>query len=385
MTKKEEEGQVTVWNDDKQISAQFAAAVELFRDGTIPESAKFKRQGPSGKFFTYIKHTWVTEQLTIAFGPMWSMEVLRETSYPEDHSATAIVRLITYHPDENGNIHQVHIDECGAFKDATKMMPQAYRIASAVSRGLVKCVMRRTRCGISLYNNEFQPTAAEAARTLFRSAKKNGITKERLIACYKEHDISSENLLEQYEEAYHLLYQLRQEKEAKEVAKFFETDTPSGAPASTTTPTTAAKKGDKLSKAQASLLNFMIKTLKIEVTERGFAARVAAVNERLEKREYGALDTLSDELCGTIVDRLQAASDATGESTNPQHGPLANETKCNALLSWAHDLAGMSEQTVLDVLNEALVSEEKSEVLGFEFVPYTLKEAQEKIQYWVDN
>ena len=380
-----EEKQVTVWNNDKQISAQFDAAMGFFKDGVIPKTALSTRQGPNARTFTYISHTWVTEQLVTAFGPMWSMEVLNTTSYPGDHSATAIVRLINYIPDKDGNIHEVHIDECGAFLDQTKKMSQAYRIASAVSRGLVKCVMRRTRCGISLYNNEYQPTAAEATRALIRAAKRYNIPEKALIAHFQEHGLSSENILDRYEEAYSLLYGLRQVADAEEVRKVFKTETP--APAAATKPAAPEKKKGELNKTQLGLLNFMIATLKIETEERGFAAKVKAVNERLAKREYETIDSLTDKQCAKIRARLRAATspkEEQAESANPQHGPLADKDMLDALLTWTHDMFGITGERVLDALNEMLELEKLPEALGFEFVPWNLKECQNKIQEWME-
>lgn len=366
--------------EPKDITPTYLTAVELFRDGNVPESAKFQRPMPGGKMSTYIKHTWVTEQLRQAYHDMWEMEILHTELFP-DRSAIALVKFTTFAVGPEGLV-KTSITECGAFTGPDKM-PAAYRIASAVSRGLVKCVMRRTGCGASLYDDDFEPTAKEAAMTLIRYAKTCGISKEALVARYKEEGISSEEVLDHFARAYEIIYEMKRDKDNAEVKNIFATEKPEEkAPAKEEAKPAAPakeKKGDVLTKSQMKVLNALIKAYKIE--ERGFAPKVGIVNEKLAGRNYPPLVDLSDEQCQTILTNLEKATE--DKPANPQHGPLANQDVLDALLSWAYDQAGMSEDTVLDVLNMKL-AEEGKECLGFEFVPYDLKRCQEIVQVWLD-
>lgn len=206
--------------DNDLLSTEVLHALETLSTGTVPREAVKEHPGKGGKTFKYVSHIWVTQQLRRAFGQLWSMKVQSYQVFQD--GAVALVTLVLRIPTNDG-VHgargyiENEITDVGAFDGGGGKMAAPMMIASAVSRGLVKCAMRRFGIGEEFYGaDEFEITAAEAWDRLCSTFVKGDMTKERILDILKGIDINRDNIVDRYLEAWKAVYAEVHKKEVPE-------------------------------------------------------------------------------------------------------------------------------------------------------------------------
>lgn len=189
------------------MSAEAMRAQQMLEEGEIPESAISEHPGKGGKVFKYVKHTFATRQLNLALGPLWSYEVLSWMVY-DDRSAVAQVRLTIHYPRNDGTLFPRVITELGGFKDEVGSMPKANMALAAVSRGLLRCMLRAFGFGQQFYESDEEMTPKDAWNVLHKFAVQNKIDSNELVQKMKEVGINRDNLIDRFEEAYAIAYGL---------------------------------------------------------------------------------------------------------------------------------------------------------------------------------
>lgn len=192
----------------------------------IPESAKKKRPGKSGKSWTYVEHTWITRTLQEGLQNQWSFEVLDWEVFREEitvgkkkkPSVNIATRCqFTLHividdgiTDGTKKVLDRRITEVGVFEKMPSM-PTAMAIASAASRGLCRCVMRALGLGLEFYESDdidMNPNEAWTALKNFGISQGANWTDEwqkEFITELDEAGITRENIVDKYDQAYHIL------------------------------------------------------------------------------------------------------------------------------------------------------------------------------------
>jgi hypothetical protein len=190
--------------EGKVLTSEVLQAMETLSTGEVPADAVKEHPGKGGKTFSYISHIYVTQQLRRAFGPLWSMKVQSYQLFTD--GAVALVTLILKIPTDNGFIEN-EITEVGAFDGGGGKMASPMMVASAVSRGLVKCVMRRFGLGEEFYGaDEFELTVEEAWARLKASGIREGLTESQILDVIKGLGITRENIVDRYLEAWKAIY-----------------------------------------------------------------------------------------------------------------------------------------------------------------------------------
>lgn len=206
-----EQGQILF---SEEMSVKRFNAMQALQSREVPRDQIKTRPGKSGKVFSYIKHTYATDTLINAVDQFFSHDVV-EARMMDDGTAMALVRLqihIPYQqPDGHIDIMTNSITEVGAFEGAPQMA-HAYKMASAASRGLVKCLMRRFGLGIDLYGADDEMTWQDAWKALWTFAyNKHGkpgskdaqkALADKVREELKKHGVSSDTLLDRFEDAY---------------------------------------------------------------------------------------------------------------------------------------------------------------------------------------
>lgn len=212
----------------KKITADALRNIEALRDRLVPLGVIKERQG-TGTQFSYISHIWITQMLQDALPFMWSFEALDWEVYPETLtlkkgprevvSIAARCRLTIYtHVPEHLRIQagdplfvERRFTEVGAV-EKNAAMPTAMGISSAVSRALVRCVMRSLGVGIELYNDDSEEgmTPTTAWNLLKRHAIHYGVDwtdefEKDYRSALDTHGITSEKLLDEFAVALDLL------------------------------------------------------------------------------------------------------------------------------------------------------------------------------------
>lgn len=205
------------------------AAIDILNSGRVPANEIDKRPGPGGKTLSYIKHTYGTRLMQDGFGPLWSFECLDYQVFHDElmkwvgkgkdrkkqkflqRSIVARCKLtITYPiPDTTADKwHKQVFTEIGAF-EPNEGMSTANGVGSAVSRGLMKCMMRALGIGLELYEDEAQQeiTPKAAWNILKRYLQRRDIEwtdefKDQLTDALDKAGISSENIVEKFNMAY---------------------------------------------------------------------------------------------------------------------------------------------------------------------------------------
>jgi hypothetical protein len=208
-------------SDNKQLSAseevlatlRMAAvtpkqveAINALTSGTVPGQHVSRRRGRAGKTFSYVKHVYANELVRDAFGILWSYEVLSTTAY-DDASASALVCLTLYIPQEDKSYLEIRTTAVGAHEDTSGKMCKAYMVASAASRGLCKTLMRRFGFGAEFVQDEVQMTAKESWTALWRFAQRKDPTVEQdaVVVALKAVGITRDNLVDRFEQAYSIV------------------------------------------------------------------------------------------------------------------------------------------------------------------------------------
>jgi hypothetical protein len=222
MTKKTQAVTV-IEHDESALIVQSTRALNALRQRKVDRKFVSTHPGRGGKTFSYIDHAHVSDTLLDAFGPWFSHDVI-EAHILEDNSTYALVRLTMHEPifDEGGRLsHTVDttITEVGTSPASPGggTMDFSYRIASAASRGLVKCVARRFGYGLEFYRKmDFeQPTDLDAWNTCWlyyarvmnlasESKAEVAIAKNDLVAYLSDAGIDRDNILDRFQDAYRL-------------------------------------------------------------------------------------------------------------------------------------------------------------------------------------
>ena len=219
--------------DTSAMDAKRLAALNALVSGKVPARAISTRKGRAGKTFSYLKHIYGNDLLRDAFGYMWGYEVLEVQVY-DDHSAIALVRLTMYIPQGNGQYLEIPTTTVGAHEDVTSKMCSAFMAASAASRGLCKCLMRRFGVGREFYGDGIALSPAGAWATLKEFGARRKITEESIAAKMKELGIAGEELVDRFQEAYDAVSTMEpgpdEPDEVLEVAKDLGAEVRGGAP-----------------------------------------------------------------------------------------------------------------------------------------------------------
>lgn len=212
----------------KKVTAEAQRAIEALRDRLVPPGVIQERPG-TGTKFSYVSHIWTTKMLQDALPFMWSFEALDWQIYKETLqlksktrdivSVAARCRLTIYIQvpeylrtrDGDPLFVERYITEVGAV-EKNSAMPTAMSISSAVSRALVRCVMRSLGVGIELYNDEGEEVVSPTAawNLLKRHAIYYGVSWDETVEkdyrkALDDNGISSENLVDEFDLAIELL------------------------------------------------------------------------------------------------------------------------------------------------------------------------------------
>lgn len=213
---------------DDEVDPKFIQAVNVLKSKEIPKSAIKEHPGKGGKTFKYIDHIWATETLQNGLPNLWCFEVFdwehfREKlkirkpdgNYIEIDSRSVVARckLTLFVPLKDTNPQaflERWVTEVGVF-EINDSMPTAMGVASAVSRGLCRCMMRMFGIGLQFYRgDEQQPTPAEAWTSLKQFALNQGSDwskefQQAYIDALKEKGITKENIVDKFSDAYEIL------------------------------------------------------------------------------------------------------------------------------------------------------------------------------------
>lgn len=182
----------------RELTPEMIAALQTLSSGEIPAEAVRERPGKGGKVFNYVEHTWLSRQLRKGLGMWWSYDV-RDARILDDGSAMAVVSLQVHMPLSNGEMFTNSVTEVGVWEDQSGSMPMAMRVASAVSRGLARCAMRRFGIGEEFYHDDDGMSWKEAYRSLEKHAKSRGMSKEDFDDFLtKDMNIGRENIVENF-------------------------------------------------------------------------------------------------------------------------------------------------------------------------------------------
>ena len=346
-----------IW--DTEVTPSTTKAWEILRTGDVPKAEIKRRAGPGGKSFDYVSHVWTTKQLIQAYGPAWEMRVVRESVYP-DGSAIAIVELTTFvlHPD--GTLRTFVVQDVGAFQDLTKKMCAAYQVAAATSRGLVKCVMRRYGLGIGLWDKEEEePTEADALKQILNALENKGVSVDNFKARLAELGIPKDNLLDNFEKAYALVYEMAEERETERAKKRFGIEPE--APVLT----------DKQQQVYDGLRSLGIGT------QGDPAQQAQAIHNALIEQGFSTLTKLDEKQCDEILTRVKAAAKKIEPVEPPSTaGELAKAEVQDQLLSWAADTHKLDRSKVLLILTAKALELGQAIPFDIQDATFSLKDCQ---------
>jgi hypothetical protein len=163
---------------DRALTPEMISSLQTLSTGVVPPEAIQERPGEG-------------------LGMWWSYDV-QDARMLEDGTAMAIVTLKIHLPLANGEMFTNSVTEVGAWEDSTGKMPHAMRIASAVSRGLARCAMRRFGIGEEFYHSEDGMSVEEAYEQLKAFAFKRGLDKDEFNVLLHDMEIGRENLVDNY-------------------------------------------------------------------------------------------------------------------------------------------------------------------------------------------
>ena len=275
MTKKQEkvdfeepiEGEIVSFTSDKEqhdvtiqvllttrnpveIKAETLAALATIEDGRVPPHALKSRQAGGSVKIHYASHAWVTRLMNSAFRWLWDYECLEYIMH-DDGSVSSRNQLAVNiptgtTPDGVTHYHRRTVTEIGSFEAYNKYeevkkeidgqeriinqkkvdpvtrtyeytMSGADRVASSVSRGLVKCVARMFNIGLELIEGETEMTDIDAWNILLRNGKNQGLDREQIVGLMKDAGITKETILEKFQVGFAAIYQAAQNQVIEEV------------------------------------------------------------------------------------------------------------------------------------------------------------------------
>ena len=211
-------------------------AIEAIEKGRVPPGAIKKRPGGGGSEVMYMSHTYGTRLMNAAFRWLWNFENLDWYVDPHDGSVATRNKMVVNIPMPDGTFYTRTITEIGSFEAYPRKtnngqpilewdgspaytMNTADRIASSVSRGLVKCILRAFNMGLELSEKEGDNTKVtnrDAWNALLRFGKNQGLTRDQIVNLLKG-EIASDELADRFGEAYKMVYDLAKGKAEEEV------------------------------------------------------------------------------------------------------------------------------------------------------------------------
>jgi len=217
-----------------KLSARTVHALDTIQSGVVPPHAIQTRPGAGGKMIPYVGHVWATKLMNSAFGFLWDYENIGWEVFDDGSVATrnkmSVNVPIGYKPDGTPIFYTRVVTEIGSFEAYPKTistskdpnvrgkmeavispvtgkaeftMNTADRVASSVSRGLPKCMLRAFNLGTELFDSpEDKLTPEEVWRSLVNTAAKNGISKQDTAELLKSKGFTGDQLPERFHEAY---------------------------------------------------------------------------------------------------------------------------------------------------------------------------------------
>jgi hypothetical protein len=163
----------------------------------------------------YVSHPHATRTMNAVFRENWEYQCLDYELFP-DGSVAARCCMIVRWPDAFAGMRERTFIEIGTFVPQTTastgefQMSQSDRVASAVSRGLLKCMFRAFGYAAHLYKDESRPMTKNAAwGTLRRYAiERKGLTEDEVVEALKSNGYTQDNLVERFNEAYDMINNL---------------------------------------------------------------------------------------------------------------------------------------------------------------------------------
>jgi hypothetical protein len=230
---------LTHTRDPMEVRTRTLAALTVLEEGRVPPSAVKTRPGSGSTQIQYASHIWTTRTLNAAFRWLWNYECLEYTVH-DDGSVSSRNRLTIHVPigmDIEGKPiwHIRTITEIGSFEAYHRMkevatlidgqerrvnrpmidehtgkyvytMNTADRVASSVSRGLVKAMGRAFNVGFELSEKEEEVDAIGAWNILLRFGKNQGLTREEIIEVVKAAGLNKDNMLDKFQVGYAAVY-----------------------------------------------------------------------------------------------------------------------------------------------------------------------------------
>jgi hypothetical protein len=209
------------------ITAKTVQAWNVLTTGQVPPEHLLERPGYP-KPVKYVNHTYAQRLMNEAFRWNWDFEVITYQVH-EDGSVSSITKMsvhipVTINKQTGEPIYKTRvITEVGAFESYFKKdkgavvldalgkpeftMSTADRVASSVSRGLVKCMERAFNIGSELKQADNTMTPLDAWNALLAFGRNQGLTREAIIEILKSLDITKDTLLDRFYEAYEAVYQ----------------------------------------------------------------------------------------------------------------------------------------------------------------------------------
>jgi len=237
--------------ENTKISPIVLEALNTLSTGTIPPEAIKTHPGKGGKIFSYVSHIYATKLMNSAMRFLWEFKVVSFEAF-DDGSAVALCNLKIFIPVGDSFIER-EFQEVGAWesqritqakpaqviakdpmadekpKTRAKKTPlpestpeekasreygmtKAMIIASAASRGLLRCMMRAFNIGTEFYEDDEQLTNAQAWKQLSRYAANRGVNEQELIEFMKSKSFKGDQLADRFHEAFSLVYNYVEEK-----------------------------------------------------------------------------------------------------------------------------------------------------------------------------
>jgi len=234
---------------DRKINPEALRAINSLSTGTPPPEAIKSHPGRGGKTFQYVSHIHATKTMNDAFRWLWEFKVVNFEAF-DDGSAVALCNMKLFYPLENGEFFTREFQEIGAWESqavsSIKKAPQkivkdpmetpkeeipleketeeerktrefgmtkAMVIASAASRGLLRCMLRAFNYGSEFYETDEGMSNVQAWNQIKIFATGRGISEQELIDFMKANKYKSDQLADRFYEIFSAVYNYQQEKD----------------------------------------------------------------------------------------------------------------------------------------------------------------------------
>ena len=241
---------LTHTRDPQEVKAKTLAALAVIEEGKVPPEAIKEREGAGGKMIPYASHVWVTRTMNAAFRWLWDYRCVSYDVH-NDGSVSSLCELKVYIPigmQEDGSpiFHVRTMQEIGSFQAYPRMhevtktidgkkrrvreplvnsvtgeieytMNTADRVASSVSRGLVKAVGRMFDIGFELVEEDKDLSPVDTWNVLLRFGKNQGLTREEIIEIVKDAGLTKENIVDKFHLGYSAIYNAARGEEKEDI------------------------------------------------------------------------------------------------------------------------------------------------------------------------